>query len=98
MSVPTADLTPAPVKRRRRVFMWTFLAVQALFVVWIVAGLASAGSDPSTCGTLSAKACSDAAAVGTGIGVMLIVGLWVAVDFILAVSYGIYRLATRKTV
>ena len=29
---------------------------------------------------------------------MLIVGVWVAVDFVLAVSYGIYRLATRKAV
>lgn len=38
----TPDMTPerqSPKRRRRRVFMWTFLAIQALFVIWIVAGL-----------------------------------------------------------
>jgi hypothetical protein len=36
-----------------------------------------------------------AANFGKGIGIGLIVILWVIVDFLLAVSYGIYRLARR---
>ena len=31
---------PAP-RRKRRVFLWVFLAIQAVFIIWIVAGLAS---------------------------------------------------------
>ena len=30
-----------PARRKRRVFMWVFLAVQALFIAWIIAGIAS---------------------------------------------------------
>lgn len=30
-----------PRKRKRRVFWWVFLGVQVLFVVWLIAGLAS---------------------------------------------------------
>jgi hypothetical protein len=34
--------------------------------------------------------------VGTGIATGLVVITWVVVDFLLAVTYGIYRLATRS--
>jgi len=36
-----------------------------------------------------------ASGIGTTIGAGLVIGLWVAVDVILALSYLIYRLATR---
>ena len=32
---------PQP-RKRRRVFMWTFLAVQALYLLWLVVGIVSA--------------------------------------------------------
>ncbi len=83
-----------PRKKKRRIFLWVFLAVQVLFVVWIVAGLSS-GGDGTDCGTLSQQACNDASDVGTGIGVVLIVVAWMVVDFLMAVIYGIYRLAKR---
>lgn len=83
---------PAPPRKKRRVFLWVFLAVQALFLVWLVTGLASSG-DTGNCGSLSQSDCEAAAAVGTGIGVMLIVGVWAVVDFFLALIYGVYRLA-----
>ena len=35
----------APSRKKRRVFLWIFLAIQALFVVWIIAGSASSGPD-----------------------------------------------------
>lgn len=45
-----ATTAPAAVlpHKRRRVFMWFFLAVQALFLVWLVVGLATAHPGPTT--------------------------------------------------
>ena len=37
-----------------------------------------------------------AAKTGTAVGAALIVVLWVMVDIILGVSYGVYKLATRR--
>jgi len=34
-------------KKRKRIFMWSFLAIQAIFVTWIVAGAAMAHNAPS---------------------------------------------------
>lgn len=87
-AAPPAE-TPArppmpPERKKHRVFLWVFLAVQALFLAWLIPGLVTAG------GT------SDAATgLGATIGAGLIVGFWVAVDFILAVSYWIYRVAKK---
>jgi hypothetical protein len=86
--------TPPP-KKKRRIFMWFFLAVQAIFIIWIIAGIASGSGQPSDCGTLDAKTCNAASDIGTGIGVALVFGFWVVVDFLLAVIYGVYRLAKR---
>jgi len=93
---PSQQHEHPPAKKKRRIFLWVFLAVQLLFLVWIIAGITSAGGDPTDCGTLSTEACNDAESVGTGIGVVLIVVIWMVVDFFLAVIYGIYRLASRK--
>jgi hypothetical protein len=49
--------------RKRRVFLWVFMAVQVLFIIWIVTG-ATAGSSP--CQGLSAHACATAADIGHG--------------------------------
>lgn len=35
-------------RRRRRVFLWVFLAVQALFVAWLVTGLATVHTGPTS--------------------------------------------------
>jgi hypothetical protein len=90
---PPGSYEQAPAKKKRRIFLWFFLAVQALFIIWIIAGIASASGQPSDCQGLSAKTCNDATDVGTGIGVAVIVILWMVVDFLLAVIYGVYRLA-----
>jgi hypothetical protein len=34
-------------RKKRRVFLWVFLGVQALFLIWIIAGLASHPAGPS---------------------------------------------------
>lgn len=36
-----------PPRRKRRVFMWVFLAIQVLFIIWIIAGVASHPAGPS---------------------------------------------------
>lgn len=38
----------APPKKKRRVFMWIFFAIQVIFIIWIITGLASHGSGPTT--------------------------------------------------
>jgi uncharacterized membrane protein len=86
---------PTTAPRKRRVFMWVFLAIQVLFLVWAIAGAASGSGQPADCGTLDADTCNTASDVGTGIGVALIVGLWMFVDFGLGVAYAVYRLARR---
>ena len=86
-------------RKKKRIFLWVFLAVQALFLYWVIAGTASADLPDGT--GLSGPARDDcnlqsaAGGIGTGIGVMLVVGLWMVVDFFLGLGYGIYRLAKR---
>jgi len=99
MSTPVNTILspdPVPVKKRKRVFMWIFLAVQVLFVVWLIAG-ANTSVDPATATALSAEAAQSAATVGKGIGMMLIFGMWIGVDFILGVTYLIVRLARKSS-
>jgi hypothetical protein len=89
--------TPTPpVKKRKRVFMWFFLAVQVIFLVWIIAGGHSAATDTSHCGTLSAADCKSAAQAGAGIGIALIIVFWCVVDVILGITYLVVRLARRR--
>lgn len=79
-----------PPRKRRRVFRWIFLAVQVLFLIWIITGATSA-SHASCDPNLSQQACTAAKQVGGGIGVFLIIFLWVAVDVILGIGYLIFR-------
>lgn len=72
-------------KKKRRVFWWFFLALQLLFIIWVISGIAS-GSGNTT----------DAEDAGTTIGVLLILVIWFFVDCFVAVIYGVYRLATRR--
>jgi uncharacterized membrane protein len=86
---------PEP-RKKRRVFLWFFLAVQVLFIIWIIAGASTGAGTPEDCTGLSEEACNAASDVGTGIGVAIIIGVWIVVDFLLAVIYGVYRLASRR--
>lgn len=91
---PTSmQLQPAP-RKRRHVFRWVFLAVQVLFIVWLLTGVASGSSAPASCAGLAGQNLQDCIAAGhagTTIGVFLIVFLWAAVDGILGVGYLIFR-------
>ena len=106
-----AAVTAQP-RKRRRVFLWVFLAIQAVFIIWLIAGGASAGgsihaSVAAQClqqakgmGMTQAQCISwlgGAAKTGTALGAAFIVVLWVVADIILGISYGVYRLATRAS-
>ena len=98
----------APPRKRRRVFPWVFLAIQALFVIWVIAGAASGGGIHAQAVAYChahpdqflpfAQCVSDygtGSKAGTAIGIGLIVVLWAVVDIILGVSYAVWRLARR---
>lgn len=69
---------------RFRIFTWVILAVNALFLIWIIEGIATRPSPTDT-----------AANVGTAIGVGLIIGLWVAADVILGILWLVTKPKTR---
>lgn len=104
-------------RKRRRVFLWVFLGIQALFIIWIIVGVATTHTGPTQaqlaqgcyngnwyplfksqadCVQHYGGALQDAGNIGKGIGVALVIALWVAVDVILGIGYGIYRLARRS--
>jgi hypothetical protein len=108
---------PAP-RKKRRVFLWVFLAIQVLFIVLIVTQIAAHPAGPTAaqqaaqtcanhgwyplfksqadCNQHYAVALNDAGNVGKGIGVVVIVIIWIVVDFFVGLGYGIYRLASRR--
>ena len=93
---PSADVSPtsAP-KKKRRIFLWVFLAIQVLFIIWVISAGASSGGTATDCGSLDQDTCEAAEDIGAGIGTVFVIILWMIVDFFLAVGYGVYRLAKR---
>lgn len=81
-------MTASSPRKKHRVFLWVFLAVQALFLIWIITG-ATASAPP--CHDLTTRACADVADTGHGIAVVLQVVAWVVADFLLAVTWLVVR-------
>jgi hypothetical protein len=80
---------------RFRVFTWIILAINVLFLIWIIGGASSAADNCDGQVGDALEACQAGTAVGAGIGVALIIGLWVAVDLILGILWLITRRKTR---
>lgn len=70
-----------------KLFKWSFIAFNVLMLVWLIGGM-NAASDGMN-GLNDAERAG--AAIGTGIGVALIFGIWVVGDIIL----GLFVLFTR---
>ena len=86
---------PAPAKPRKkhRVFLWFFLAVQAIFIIWLISAGVSTDHSVTHCTGVDCKGATEA---GSAIGIGLVVVFWMVVDVILGVTYGVYRLAARR--
>ncbi|MFF5341831.1 hypothetical protein ACFY4H_14085 [Streptomyces althioticus] len=88
-----------PPRRKHRVFLWVFLAIQVVFLVWVIWGITQGSGTPEQCRGRTGDdldLCNSASDAGTAIGVGLVIAVWAAVDVILGITYGIYRLATRR--
>ena len=76
-----------------RPLTWVILAVQVLFIIWLVTGF-NAASDSGNCSTSDySDACQAGQTIGTGIAIGIIIFLWALVDVIL----GVIWLVTNKT-
>jgi hypothetical protein len=77
--------------------LWVFLAVQALFLIWVITGAASGHTAAASCHDpyLTRQQCASASEAGTAVGVGLIIVFWAVVDVILGISYGVWKLARR---
>ena len=85
------ETVAAKPKKKRHIFRWVFLAIQALFLIWIITGVSGASDNCAGEVGDALEACQAGTAVGAGIGVFMIVFLWLAVDVILGVGYLIFR-------
>jgi hypothetical protein len=93
-------------RKKRRVFRWVFLAIQILFVIWLIAGIAATHGDPNHClnqggaalggGQAGVDLCSNATDTGRAIGIGMVIALWVVVDVIVGGTYAVMKLAGRK--
>ena len=70
-----------------RKFTWVILIIQVLFVVWIVAGTSSATSNCDGLIGSDLELRQAGTAIGAGIGIALVIFLWVVVDIILGVIW-----------
>lgn len=96
---------------RRHLFFWFFLLIQVIFLIWVITAAASStapthaevaqmcahwqGLWKSYQDCVAHSGVQQAHDVGKGIAVSLIVIIWVIVDFLVGITYGIYRLARR---
>ena len=83
-----------PPRKKRRVFLWVFLAAQVLFLIWLITGLTAGNS--GGCNGLDAKDCAAASDIGHGAAVAVQLVTWCVFDVIVGGGYGIYRLAKRR--
>jgi hypothetical protein len=106
-------LQQAKPQKKRRIFLWFFLALQVVFIIWLIAaghtGTAPTHADlanvcyggkwyplfksQADCVAHGGYALQQAGDVGKSLGIVAIIGTWVALDVILGIIYGVYRLA-----
>jgi hypothetical protein len=51
--------TAAPAKKRKRVFMWFFIGIQVIFLIWLIAGLASTSGSGASAHTQALHYCAN---------------------------------------
>lgn len=70
---------------------WVFVAVQVLFVAWIVAGVGGAAESCDGLRGAELEACQAGTAIGATLGVGVVLALWVMVDIILGITWLVTR-------
>jgi uncharacterized membrane protein len=84
-------------RRRRRIYLWAFTALQVVFLAWVIIAIVSgSGVSASHCTGLSEKACKNTDTLGTAVGVGLIVAVWASIDLIIGIAWAIVKLKTRR--
>jgi hypothetical protein len=95
----------APPRKRRRVFLWVFLAIQPCSYLAYRGNrvlraafppTATRGTTGNNCHYIGVQGRTSASAAGTGIGAALIIILWMVVEVILGVSCRIRRSGRAK--
>lgn len=71
-----------------KIIKWTFIAFNILMLIWLIGGVGSASNEIANA---SSEAEEIGGAIGTGIGAMLIIFIWVSGAIVL----GIFTLLTR---
>jgi hypothetical protein len=71
-----------------KLIKWTFIGFNLLMLLWMIVGVGGASQKVAEATTEAEKA---GGAIGTGLGAMMIIFIWVAGDLIL----GIFVLLTR---
>ena len=87
-----------PVKKKKRLFMWFFLAVNVIFLIMFISGLSTAGDNDCASQVteyFTQADCEAASGVGTALGAGMLVAFWLAVDFILVLIWAVVKLARR---
>jgi uncharacterized membrane protein len=84
-------------RRKRRVFPWIFLAIQVLFLAWVISAGATGDHTTTHCTAngLSTGQCKGASEAATGVAIGVIIVFWAVVDVIAGITYGVFRLARR---
>lgn len=65
-----------------KIIKWTFIVFNILMLVWLIAGVGSASSDISQ---MQDEASRAGAEIGTGLGAMMIIFLWMAGAVVLGI-------------
>jgi uncharacterized membrane protein len=71
-----------------KIFKWLFIIFNILMLIWIVGGVNAANEVTRAASTAAEQA---GASIGTGLGIAMLLGLWVFGDIIL----GLFVLFTR---
>lgn len=76
------DWRPKPARRRVRKITWVILAINVLFLVWVVFGVESVGNSTCTAG-MTQPNCDTAKAISIAIGAFVANLLWLSVNVVL---------------
>jgi beta-lactamase regulating signal transducer with metallopeptidase domain len=72
-----------------KIIKWVFIGFNIVMLIWMIAGMAGAAE---TASTASSEAEQAGAAIGTGIGFMMLLMIWAAGDVVL----GLFVMLTRR--